>query len=109
MSDIIYPIEFYREFKNKTRNIVFGDKTVGITEVELCANVTPLTNRIRLKFYIEGDYPVYIGNSGVDTASGYVILPGRENEEEFIFDPEEIVNIYAIAENEVTVKISEEA
>jgi len=107
--DIRYPEEFFRELKVKTKSFLVGEVTVGTTETELCVGVSPLTKRIRLRFYVEDSEPIYIGNTGV-SIDDYLVLPGRGNEEVFEFDPDTTVNIYAIAAVEgVTVKVREEA
>lgn len=106
-----YSEEYYREFKTKVREILIGEITVDDSQTEICVESSPLSERIKLRFYVDDDNPIYLINDGDEVSEGYVVLPGRENEQEFVFDPSTIVDIYAITDSDetATVKVMEVA
>lgn len=102
-----YALDYFGQIKNKTEEISTDAIIIGSTPTELTVG---LSNRYKLIFYVDDDRPIFIGDINVTVNNGFGILPGIENQEVLFFDPQDDnVNLYAIAEENTSVRIREEA
>jgi hypothetical protein len=84
---------------------VHGAKTVTSLAASIFAGAARLANRRYLAVYNESANTVYVGGSGVTTASGFPILPGDYRV--FAITPGADFGIYAIAGANSAVRVEE--
>lgn len=80
---------------------VTGQKTIDDSASPLYAEASPLPGRRQLTAYNDGDHTVYVGGAGVNSQTGFPVLPGQSVTVHF--DPEVYVPLYAVTEPGQTV------